>query len=74
MKVTEFDHKFDDGQEDVLEHFDLDNVRKPNIEQRRVNIDFPAWMIEAMDYQASRLGINRQALVKTWIADRLDDC
>lgn len=63
--------RFDAG-EDVLDYFDLEHVDRPNRELKRVNVDFPAWMVEALDDEAGRLGINRQAVIKTWIAERLD--
>ena len=51
---------------------DWSKARRPNLMQRRVNIDFPAWVVEALDREAQRLGVARQALVKLWIAERLD--
>jgi hypothetical protein len=70
MKATEFDQKFDDG-EDIAGDIDWTKARRPNIESRRVNVDFPSWMVDGLDEQAERLGISRQALIKMWIADRL---
>lgn len=70
MKATEFDQRFDDG-EDMSAHVDWSSARRPNLEQKRVNVDFPAWMVSGLDRQAKRLGITRQALIKMWIADRL---
>lgn len=70
MKATEFDRKFDDG-EDMSAHVDWSKARRPNIESKRVNVDFPAWMVSGLDQQAKRLGITRQSLIKMWIADRL---
>jgi hypothetical protein len=52
-------------------HVDWTSVRRPNLEQKRVNVDFPAWMVSGLDRQAKRLGVTRQALIKMWIADRL---
>ena len=63
--------RFDEG-EDVLDYFDLESAERPNRELKRVNVDFPLWMVEALDDEAGRLGINRQAVIKTWIAERLD--
>lgn len=63
--------RFDAG-EDVLDYFDTEGAKRPNRELKRVNVDFPVWMVEALDDEASRLGVNRQAVIKTWIADRLD--
>jgi hypothetical protein len=71
MKATEFDRAFDDGQ-DISSHVDWKNARRPNVEMRRVNVDFPAWVVEGLDRQARRLGVTRQALIKLWIAERLD--
>lgn len=62
---------FDAG-EDMDGFFDFGNPSYPNRELRRVNVDFPLWMIAGLDDEASRLGINRQAVIKTWVADRLD--
>jgi len=70
MKATDFDKKFDAG-EDVLEHLDVSTARRINHDQRRVNVDFPAWMIDSLDREAKRLGITRQSIIKVWIADRL---
>ncbi len=63
--------RFDAG-EDVLDYFDMERGERPNLELKRVNVDFPTWMVEALDDEARRLGINRQAVIKTWIAERLD--
>jgi macrodomain Ter protein organizer (MatP/YcbG family) len=70
MKAKELDKKFDNG-EDVTKHLDLSRAKRPGREQRRVNVDFPAWMIERLDKEARRLGVTRQSIIKVWIADRL---
>ena len=71
MRAEEFDQKFDDG-EDVTGDLDLAAARRPGLEQRRVNVDFPAWMIESLDREARRLGVTRQSVIKVWIAERLE--
>ncbi|WP_442488464.1 type II toxin-antitoxin system BrnA family antitoxin [Halomonas litopenaei] len=63
MKAREFDQKFDDG-EDVSEALDLSRARRPNQSQGRVNVDFPVWVIEPLDKEASRLGVTRQSIIK----------
>jgi len=70
-KASDFDKKFDDG-EDITSDLDLDNARRPEYEQKRVNVDFPLWMIQSLDREAKRLGVPRQAIIKLWIADRLE--
>ena len=71
MKAKEFDKKFDAG-ESIIEHLDLSKASRPGHEQRRVNVDFPAWMIESLDREASRLGVPRQSLIKMLIARHFD--
>jgi len=71
MKSEEFDKKFDDG-EDVSEHLDFSKARRPGREQKRVNVDFPMWMVQSLDREAKRLGVPRQSLIKIWIAERLE--
>lgn len=71
MKASEFDRKFDEGQ-DVTGALDLSRVRRPAQEQRRVNVDFPEWMIQSLDREARRLGVTRQSVIKVWIAERLE--
>ncbi|PSB45023.1 CopG family transcriptional regulator [Cyanosarcina cf. burmensis CCALA 770] len=73
MKASEFDQKFDWG-EDITEFLDPSAARRPGYEQKRVNVDFPVWMIEALDREAQRLGVTRQSIVKVWIAERLEKC
>ena len=70
ITAQEFDEKFDNG-EDVSAHVDWSKARRPNQEARRVNVDFPAWMVQGLDKEAGRLGVTRQSLIKMWIADRL---
>jgi hypothetical protein len=71
MKAEEFDARFDRG-EDVTSALNLSSARRPGLEQRRVNVDFPVWMIESLDREARRLGVTRQSIIKVWIAERLE--
>ncbi len=71
MKARKFDTDFDRGK-DVSTALDLSKARRPNQEQRRVNVDFPGWMIESLDREASRLGVTRQSIIKVWLAERLE--
>jgi predicted DNA binding CopG/RHH family protein len=71
MKAKDFDKKFDAG-EDVTKYLDLTKVKRPGHEQKRVNVDFPVWMIESLDREASRLGVPRQSLIKMLIARHFD--
>lgn len=71
MNAEELDMKFDEGVE-ILEHFDLSSAKRLELETKRINVDFPMWMVEALDKEAIRQGVPRQAIIKTWIAQRLD--
>ena len=71
-KARELDAKFDAG-EDITGHLEVSKSRRPGHEQRRVNVDFPVWMIESLDREASRLGVPRQSLIKVLIARHLDE-
>jgi hypothetical protein len=73
MKAKVFDKKFDDDAVDIIEDLDLSTVKRPNQSQRRVNVDFPAWMIESLDKEASRVGVTRQSIIKVWLAERLEE-
>ena len=72
MKAKSLDKKFDDNQSDIVDEFDLSTIKRPNQIQKRVNVDFPAWMIESLDKEASRLGVTRQSIIKVWLAERLE--
>ncbi|MCA1957679.1 MAG: BrnA antitoxin family protein [Nitrospira sp.] len=72
MKAKDLDKMFDD-RKDITPHLALSKARRPGHEQRRVNVDFPSWMIESLDAQASRLGVTRQSVIKLWIAERLKE-
>ena len=71
LSSEDFDRAFDAG-EDITLHLDLDRATRPNLAARRVNVDFPTWMVEGLDARAAHLGITRQALVKVWIAKQLE--
>jgi len=71
MKAEEFDRLFDQGK-DITHLLDLASARRPNQEQKRVNVDFPVWMVNKLDKEAKRLGVTRQSIIKVWLAERLE--
>ena len=71
MKAATFDRKFDTG-ERITDQLDLAKARRPGLEAKRVNVDFPTWMVRSIDREARRLGVTRQSLIKLWLADRLE--
>ncbi|MGE3297267.1 MAG: ribbon-helix-helix protein, CopG family [Porticoccaceae bacterium] len=71
MKAKKFDADFDDGK-DVTAVLDIAKARRPHQQQKRINVDFPDWMIEALDKEARRLGVTRQSIIKVWLAERLE--
>jgi hypothetical protein len=70
MKANEIEKKFNEGK-DISSYLDLSNARRPEQEQKRVNVDFPLWMIQLLDKEAKRLGVPRQSIIKIWVAERL---
>jgi hypothetical protein len=72
MKAKVFDEKFDDG-DDILDLLDMTKAKRTMQDQKRVNVDFPAWMIESLDKEASRVGVTRQSIIKVWLAERLEN-
>ncbi len=70
MKAEEFDTKFE-SDEDILDCLDLESARRPGLEQKRVNVDFPVWMLNSLDKVAKRTGVPRQAIIKVWLSERL---
>lgn len=71
MKAEELDKIFDDGKEDILPYLDLTTLRRPNLDQKRVNVDLPVWMIQNLDRQASLIGVTRQSIIKVWLSERI---
>lgn len=71
LSAAEFDARFDAG-EDMGDFVDWSAARRLGLEVRRVNIDFPQWMVDRLDREAKRRGVTRQSLIKMWIADELD--
>jgi hypothetical protein len=71
IKAKEIDKKFDEG-DDISKYLDLSKARRPEQEQKRVNVDFPLWMIHLLDKEAKRLGVPRQSIIKVWVAERLE--
>lgn len=72
MKAKELDRRFERG-DDISAFLDLAQAKRTNQEPKRVNVDFPSWMVHALDKEASRLGVTRQSIIKMWISDRLRD-
>ncbi len=71
MKAKKFEQQFDEGI-DLTASLDLSKARRVLQEQKRVNVDFPAWMIDSLDREASKLGVARQSVIKVWLAERLE--
>jgi hypothetical protein len=70
ITAEEFDRRFDDG-EDITDFLDWEHSKRPGLEQRRVNVDLPVWMIGSLDLEAKRIGVTRQSIVKVWLSERL---
>lgn len=70
MKAKELDKIFDKG-EDISPYLDLSTKTRPGLKQRRVNVDFPDWVINSLDREASKIGVTRQSIIKIWIAERI---
>jgi len=70
IATEEFDRRFDDG-EDITDFLDWEQAKRPGLEQRRVNVDLPVWMIGSLDLEAKRIGVTRQSIVKVWLSERL---
>jgi hypothetical protein len=70
MTAREFEQRFDEG-EDITPYIDQSSIRRPGLEARRVNVDFPEWIIEKLDLQSKMIGVSRQALIKLWISERI---
>jgi hypothetical protein len=71
MKAKKFEQQFDAGV-DLTASLDLSNATRVMQAQKRVNVDFPAWMIDSLDREASKLGVTRQSVIKVWLAERLE--
>ena len=71
MKANEFDKKFDDG-DNISQYLDTTKIRRPEQELKRVNVDFPLWMIHLLDKESRRLGVPRQSIIKVWVSERLE--
>jgi len=73
MKAKEFDKKFDDNKEDIIDDLDLSSIKRLNQVQKRVNVDFPVWVIDSLDREANRIGVTRQSIIKLWLVERLEE-
>lgn len=71
MKAREFDKKFEEYQEDIVGDLDLSTARRVNQEAKRINVDFPSWVVESLDREAARIGVTRQSIIKVWLVERL---
>lgn len=71
MKAKKFEQQFDEGV-DITASLDLSKAKRVLQEQRRVNVDFPTWMIDSLDREAGKLGVTRQSIIKVWLAERLE--
>lgn len=71
MKAKDFDKKFEENQDDIVDDLDLSSARRVNPQQKRINIDFPAWVVASLDREAARIGVTRQSIIKVWLVERL---
>lgn len=71
MKAKTFEQQFD-ADVDITAVLDLSKARRVQQAQKRVNVDFPTWMIDSLDREAGKLGVTRQSIIKVWLAERLE--
>ncbi|MEX0661612.1 MAG: hypothetical protein WD381_01820 [Balneolaceae bacterium] len=71
MKAKHFDKSFDSG-ENIIEALDLSKAKRTSLDSKRVNVDFPEWMVHSLDKEAKRIGVSRQSVIKMWLAERLE--
>lgn len=72
MKAQKLDDIFDRG-DDITPYLDLATIRRPNLGQKRVNVDLPIWMIQSLDRQADLIGVTRQSIIKVWLSERIKE-
>ena len=72
MKAKDFDKKFDENKTDIIDDLDLSTLKRPNQQQKRVNVDFPVWVINSLDKEAGRVGVSRQSIIKLWLVEKLE--
>ena len=72
MKAKDFDKKFDENKTDIIDYLDLSTLKRPNQQQKRVNVDFPVWVIDSLDKEAGRVGVSRQSIIKLWLVEKLE--
>ena len=72
MKAKNFDEKFNDNKQDIIDDLDLSSIKRPNQKQKRINVDFPSWVIDSLDKEARRVGVTRQSIIKLWLVERLE--
>ena len=71
MKAKDFDKKFDENKTDIIDDLDLSTLKRPNQQQKRVNVDFPVWVIDSLDKEAGSVGVSRQSILKLWFVEKL---
>ena len=72
MKAKDFDKKFDENKTEIIDDLDLSTLKRPNQQQKRVNVDFPVWVIDSLDKEAGRVGVSRQSIIKLWLVEKLE--
>ena len=72
MKAKDFDKKFNENKTDIIDDLDLSTLKRPNQQQKRVNVDFPVWVIDSLDKEAGRVGVSRQSIIKLWLVEKLE--
>ena len=73
MKAKNFDKKFDDNKQDIIDDLELSSVKRPNQKQKRINVDFPTWVVDSLDREANRVSVTRQSIIKLWLVERLEE-
>ena len=72
MRAKDFDKKLDENKTDIIDDLDLSTLKRPNQQQKRVNVDFPVWVIDSLDKEAGRVGVSRQSIIKLWLVEKLE--
>jgi len=77
ISAKEFDEMFDKGK-DISDYLDISKMTsskefQKNLKIKRVNVDFPIYIVNNLDIEARKIGVTRQSLIKMWISEKLSE-
>ena len=73
ITVEEFDRLFDEGSDEIDDFIDWSSARRASDIEQHLEVNLPFYVALSLDREAAKLGVTKQALIESWVIEKLEE-